>query len=101
MSDGKNESVMWEECLRNQRKINKNEAGRVNIFPYVELLLDFINAYHRRLHFSIKATVNPDHLIGFYRSAIKDGKRNKRIDRAGFVTEDKLISSLILNEITS
>lgn len=73
----------------------------MNIFPYVELLLDFINAYHRRLHFSIKATVNPDHLIGFYRSAIKDGKRNKRIDRAGFVTEDKLISSLILNEITS
>nr|QTX15117.1 hypothetical protein [Klebsiella pneumoniae] len=35
---GKNESVVW-------------EAGRVNFFPAEVLLLDFINAHHRRLHF--------------------------------------------------
>lgn len=77
VSDGKNESVEWKGGVqRISGKVTRMRPGRVNIFPDVELLLDFINAYHRRLHFSVKATVNPDHLIGFYRSAIKDGKRD-------------------------
>lgn len=56
-----------------QNRGNKeNRPGRAAFFPVIALLLDLIYAYYWWLHFSVEATVNTDHLIGFNRSTIEN-----------------------------
>lgn len=48
----------------------------------------------------IKRTVDTDHLVGFYRSAVEDCLGNNNVDFSGFILEYKLIAATV-NKITA